>query len=640
MPPPGEPARVQFWRKTKWTITAIFFPEVALYTAWQQHSVAARFCKELERIRLQEEGLEFVPRLNWIQRSFKSVSARVARRSHRRKTSPAGVLPTSESGEQSHTGDPPAGARPPPFSLSYGFYVGMGGVVVDISDIYDTVTCITVTPAGLLDLARRTSWKNVVVDDATIRDKSKADYFAKLIVFVQVSYTIFQCVTRRVFGYPLTVLEVHVLAHATCALFMYGFWFRKPLDIRDPTRLDTRSWRDELALALMASQGSACVPFMLYQYPREFDEVNEFHPCVRSEAGHFVFDMEKINAALEEDRKDDITRTSICTIEGIVADGEEAGNQDLEDRIERAHRGAFIPQAHDETGPTRVKPSSILESGKLSYLPEEVQLVTAWPMVYRCRKRDIQPVVVLITGETLPCGIGPAAWGTSRVLKPKRGFRNYIDTRILRRKKGHSRNMVLAGLVKNPLRDLLCEAEYPSSKPQSKAYMPFHAMTVWASERDLVRWRRAARAFARMLLNWKCPLGDSQPADTMETESDASPDGQSRSAGTQQALDQSSIGGSGDSSSRKPRIRSLEWVPWKRQRKFFQQQEFTLRARNMQFEFWNRGIPYLIVIILIGSVYAGIHLTLWNYDFPTNSEKLLWRISCLALGVPLSIWPL
>ena len=32
------------------------------------------------------------------------------------------------------------------------------------------------------------------------------------------------------------------------------------------------------------------------------------------------------------------------------------------------------------------------------------------------------------------------------------------------------------------------------------------------------------------------------------------------------------------------------------------------------------------------SLYGGIHLALWNYDFPTRVESRLWRISAVALG--------
>ena len=37
-------------------------------------------------------------------------------------------------------------------------------------------------------------------------------------------------------------------------------------------------------------------------------------------------------------------------------------------------------------------------------------------------------------------------------------------------------------------------------------------------------------------------------------------------------------------------------------------------------------------MMLLSALYGGVHLSLWNYDFPTRTEVLLWRISAIALG--------
>lgn len=44
-----------------------------------------------------------------------------------------------------------------------------------------------------------------------------------------------QSLARKVHGYPLTLLELHTLVHVICAFAMYGLWFRKPLEIYEPT---------------------------------------------------------------------------------------------------------------------------------------------------------------------------------------------------------------------------------------------------------------------------------------------------------------------------------------------------------------------------------------------------------------------
>jgi hypothetical protein len=33
----------------------------------------------------------------------------------------------------------------------------------------------------------------------------------------------------------LALLEVHIFVHVLCALTMYGLWFKKPMDVHDPT---------------------------------------------------------------------------------------------------------------------------------------------------------------------------------------------------------------------------------------------------------------------------------------------------------------------------------------------------------------------------------------------------------------------
>jgi hypothetical protein len=65
LPPPHEPESKQLWRKTKWTLIAIFAPELVLYTAWHQHLVAKSCCEKLYMVRLEQEGLEYRPNTPW-----------------------------------------------------------------------------------------------------------------------------------------------------------------------------------------------------------------------------------------------------------------------------------------------------------------------------------------------------------------------------------------------------------------------------------------------------------------------------------------------------------------------------------------------------------------------------------------------
>jgi hypothetical protein len=42
-------------------------------------------------------------------------------------------------------------------------------------------------------------------------------------------------------------------------------------------------------------------------------------------------------------------------------------------------------------------------------------------------------------------------------------------------------------------------------------------------------------------------------------------------------------------------------------------------------------------LLLAGSLYGGIHLFAWNGPFPSGTERLLWRISCLIIASPVGV---
>ena len=72
-----------------------------------------------------------------------------------------------------------------------------------------------------------------------------------MLVLAQVTWILSQTLARRALGYPITLLELHTLIHVAIALGMYGLWFRKPLDVRDPMWVDASAFQDLIALMLM-----------------------------------------------------------------------------------------------------------------------------------------------------------------------------------------------------------------------------------------------------------------------------------------------------------------------------------------------------------------------------------------------------
>jgi len=97
----------------------------------------------------------------------------------------------------------------------------MGGIVVQ-SEHFPEPTPIG--PAFVLMLAREGHFLRV--ESAKIDDKSKANLFQKILVVTQVSWMVLQCSARKIYGFPLSLLEVHTLVHVFCAFILYALWIK------------------------------------------------------------------------------------------------------------------------------------------------------------------------------------------------------------------------------------------------------------------------------------------------------------------------------------------------------------------------------------------------------------------------------
>lgn len=75
------------------------------------------------------------------------------------------------------------------------------------------------------------------ISERYVKDKSKTDHFAKVLVIAQASWLILQVIMRWASKLTVTALELNTLAHSICALLIYFLWWNKPLDIQDPTLL-------------------------------------------------------------------------------------------------------------------------------------------------------------------------------------------------------------------------------------------------------------------------------------------------------------------------------------------------------------------------------------------------------------------
>ncbi|KAI1481989.1 hypothetical protein F4774DRAFT_350985 [Daldinia eschscholtzii] len=106
------------------------------------------------------------------------------------------------------------------------------------------------------------------VPQKNIDDKSKADAVKKILVLLQVSWMVTQCIFRKAYGLPLTLLEIHTMVHVVCAFILYVCWFEKPLDVLNPDTLSPSDDRRDNFLKLLLfedgarrhSQNSDCPP--------------------------------------------------------------------------------------------------------------------------------------------------------------------------------------------------------------------------------------------------------------------------------------------------------------------------------------------------------------------------------------------
>jgi hypothetical protein len=77
-----------------------------------------------------------------------------------------------------------------------------------------------------------TAIRSIRVED--IKDKSKGDSLSKGVVLLQGLWFITQCLARVQQHLPLTGLEVGTLAFQSVNIFIWLFWWHKPLDVEQP----------------------------------------------------------------------------------------------------------------------------------------------------------------------------------------------------------------------------------------------------------------------------------------------------------------------------------------------------------------------------------------------------------------------
>jgi hypothetical protein len=147
--------------------------------------------------------------------------------------------------------------RKHPWTIIHSFYAGMGGFVIETADPLEEPYIsgsprLSLGSRGVLFVARH-GGHILDVSKAFIFDRSKADKVGKCLVCLQAGWAIVECISRLVNHLSLTLLEINTLGHVLCALLMYLFWLRKPLDVNEATVLTGKWTRPMCAWLLMSN---------------------------------------------------------------------------------------------------------------------------------------------------------------------------------------------------------------------------------------------------------------------------------------------------------------------------------------------------------------------------------------------------
>lgn len=68
-------------------------------------------------------------------------------------------------------------------------------------------------------------------------NKNKSTELAKTIICIQAAWFMAGTLSRIIQGLAVSLLELNTFAHTLCALLIFYFWWQKPLDIKEPTRI-------------------------------------------------------------------------------------------------------------------------------------------------------------------------------------------------------------------------------------------------------------------------------------------------------------------------------------------------------------------------------------------------------------------
>ncbi|KAF8648131.1 hypothetical protein AX16_006381 [Volvariella volvacea WC 439] len=134
------------------------------------------------------------------------------------------------------------------WTKTHGFFVQMGGLMLEGEEKESYVVVLwrdviqgQMTPGLCVEDTKIEKIPKIRLKE--IKDHGKGDLLAKLIVVLQTTWFVVQCIARRVEGLVLTELELVTLAFAALNAVTYILWWDKPLGVEYPIYFDLEGKR-------------------------------------------------------------------------------------------------------------------------------------------------------------------------------------------------------------------------------------------------------------------------------------------------------------------------------------------------------------------------------------------------------------
>lgn len=198
---------------------------------------------------------------------------------------------TAQSPEAGHTKEESTYTRMFPWTVTHSFYAIMGGFAFDnLSNkaefpLPQGRTRLTLSSDALMFLAEFEPHLVPDISEDTIRDKSKSDGIAKAIAFWQALWFTAQFSVRVAQGLNVSMLELHTVLHVVCAVIAYFvFWWKKPLDIMEPTLIAVKSRDTAIICAAMTAVSE--VGRLSFRLPRDVTKQTQ-SIVTRNTGSHF-----------------------------------------------------------------------------------------------------------------------------------------------------------------------------------------------------------------------------------------------------------------------------------------------------------------------------------------------------------------